>query len=75
LRYNVVGGEETMQRYDTRRMPDAVRVWLLGGFQVSLGCRYIAQSAWGLRKAAAIVKLLALSPGHCLHREQMMDLL
>jgi len=30
---------------------------------------------WRRRKAAAIVKLLALSPGHRLHREQMMDVL
>ena len=60
-----------MQRYDARRMPDTLRVWTLGGFQISVGTRTIAENAWGLRKAAAKVKLLALSPGHRLHRERV----
>jgi predicted ATPase/DNA-binding SARP family transcriptional activator/DNA-binding CsgD family transcriptional regulator len=55
--------------------PEAVRVWLLGGFRVSVGSRTIEENAWRLRKAAALVKLLALAPGHRLHREQVMDLL
>ena len=54
---------------------EAVRVWLLGGFRVSVGHRTINGKEWRLRKAAALVKLLALSPGHRLHREQIMDLL
>ena len=53
----------------------AVRVWLLGGFRVRVGSRTIPQDAWRLRKAAALVKLLALSSGHRLHREQVMDVL
>jgi DNA-binding SARP family transcriptional activator len=52
-----------------------VRVWLLGGFRVSVGSRTIEEGAWPLRKAAALVKLLALAPGHRLHREQVMDFL
>src|SRR5919112_1659190 len=52
-----------------------VRVWLLGGFRVSVGSRTIPQDAWRLRKAATLVKLLALAPGHRMHREQTMDLL
>jgi DNA-binding SARP family transcriptional activator len=59
----------------TGNRPEAVRVWLLGGFSVSVESRTIGQGAWRLRKAAALVKLLALAPGHCLHREQAMDLL
>jgi predicted ATPase/DNA-binding SARP family transcriptional activator len=59
----------------TGKSPEAVRVWLLGGFRVSVGSRTIKEGAWRLRKAAALVKLLALSPGHRLHREQAMDLL
>lgn len=35
----------------------------------------IQQSEWHLRKAAALLKLVALSFGHRLHREQLMDLL
>ena len=53
----------------------AVRVWLLGAFRVSVGSTTITQDAWRLRKAAALVKLLALAPGHRLHREQAMDVL
>jgi predicted ATPase/DNA-binding SARP family transcriptional activator/DNA-binding CsgD family transcriptional regulator/Tfp pilus assembly protein PilF len=53
----------------------AVRVWLLGGFRVGVGSRTIIPDAWRLRKAAALVKMLALAPGHRLHREQAMDLL
>ena len=52
-----------------------VRVWLLGGFRVSIGSRTIGEDRWRRRKAAALVKLLALAPGHRLHREQVMHLL
>jgi DNA-binding SARP family transcriptional activator len=57
------------------RVPEAVRVRLLGGFQVSVGSRIIDERAWRLRKAAALVKLLALAPAHGLHREQVMEIL
>src|SRR5215218_6028810 len=59
----------------TTKGPEAVRVWLLGGFRISVGPRNIEEGAWHLRKAAALVKVLALSVGHRLHREQAMDLL
>src|SRR5215203_5167358 len=55
--------------------PEAMRVKLLGGFPVSVGSRAVHQSEWRLRKAAALVKLLALAPVHRLHREQAMDVL
>jgi predicted ATPase/DNA-binding SARP family transcriptional activator/DNA-binding CsgD family transcriptional regulator/Tfp pilus assembly protein PilF len=58
------------------RGPEGVRVWMLGGFRVSVGTdRTIEQGDWRLRKAASLVKLLALAPGHRLHREQAVDLL
>jgi DNA-binding SARP family transcriptional activator len=50
-----------------------VRVWLLGRFQVSVGTHAVEEGAWRLRKASALVKLLALAPGHHLHRERAMD--
>ena len=53
----------------------AMRVWLLGGFRVSVGASTIEDGEWRLRKASSLVKLLALAPGHRLHREQAMDLL
>jgi predicted ATPase/DNA-binding SARP family transcriptional activator/DNA-binding CsgD family transcriptional regulator len=52
-----------------------LRIQLLGRFHVCVGSRRIADAAWRRRKAAAIVKLLALAPQHRLHREQLMDLL
>jgi DNA-binding SARP family transcriptional activator len=52
-----------------------VRVKLLGGYSVSVGDRTVARDLWRLRKAAALVKLLALAPGYRLYREQAMDLL
>ena len=52
-----------------------MRVWLLGGFRVSVGTRTVEEGEWRLRKAASLVKLLALAPGHHLHRERAMDLL
>src|SRR5918997_6362209 len=55
--------------------PGLVRVWLLGRFEVSAGSRTIGEDGWRLRKAASLVKLLALAPGHRLHREQILDLL
>jgi predicted ATPase/DNA-binding NarL/FixJ family response regulator len=35
----------------------------------------VSEGAWHLRKARSLVKLLALAPGHSLHREQLMELL
>ena len=57
------------------RLAEAVRVWLLGGFRVSVGSKTIPRDAWRLKKAAALVKLLAMAPSHRLHRVQAMDLL
>src|SRR5215213_7528168 len=54
---------------------EAVRIRLLGGFSVSVGFRTIEENEWRLKKAAGLVKLLALAPGHRLHREQTMELL
>jgi DNA-binding SARP family transcriptional activator len=53
--------------------PKAMRIWLLGGFRVAIGPRTIEGDEWRLRKAATLVKLLALAPGHRLHRDQIMD--
>lgn len=60
---------------------EAVRIWLLGSFRVSTGSSLstgsspIEKGAWRLRKAASLVKLLALAPGRRLHREQVMEAL
>ena len=54
---------------------DLVRIHLLGGFRVVVGGRPTPEGAWRLRKARNLVKLLALAPGHRLHREQAVDAL
>jgi DNA-binding SARP family transcriptional activator len=51
------------------------RIELLGGFRVVIGGRVIEPKAWSQRKPAALVKMLALGPGHRLRREQVMDAL
>ncbi|MBT2446968.1 hypothetical protein J7F03_07765 [Streptomyces sp. ISL-43] len=52
-----------------------LRIRLLGGFRVQVGPREIADGEWRLRKAKNLVKLLALAPGHRLHRDQALDVL
>src|SRR6476660_8131466 len=56
-------------------MPDPKRssVNLLGGFAAEASGEPVPDSAWRLRKARELVKLLALADGHRLHREQAMD--
>src|SRR5688572_1300884 len=53
----------------------AVRIRLLGGFSVWVGERKVDESAWRLKKAASLIKLLALATSHRIHRERAMDLL
>src|SRR5919106_111593 len=62
-------------RDDRVGRPETLRLWLLGGFRVSVGTHTVEEGAWRLRKASALVKLLALAPSHHLHREQAMALL
>jgi predicted ATPase/DNA-binding SARP family transcriptional activator/DNA-binding CsgD family transcriptional regulator len=57
------------------RGPEAVRIRMLGGFTVSVGHRAIRQDEWRSKKAATLVKLLALASGYRMHRERAMDLL
>jgi len=47
---------------------------LLGGFRVLINERAVPQTAWRLGKARSLIQLLCLTPGHRLHREQIMDL-
>jgi predicted ATPase len=47
----------------------------LGGFSAAVDGVAVDPRAWRLRKARELVKLLALAPGHRLHREQVMDVL
>src|SRR5215208_6701518 len=58
-----------------RRESEVVRIALLDGFRLWIGPRLIEEDRWRLRKARSLLKLLALAPGHTLHREQVMETL
>jgi predicted ATPase/DNA-binding SARP family transcriptional activator/DNA-binding CsgD family transcriptional regulator len=51
------------------------RIELLGRFRVEIGSRSVDDGEWRLKRAALLVKLLALAPHHSLHREQAIDAL
>ncbi|WP_296744726.1 BTAD domain-containing putative transcriptional regulator [Mesorhizobium sp.] len=50
-----------------------VSIHLLGRFAVCVDGRQIPSADWRRDRAAALVKLLALKPGHRIHREQAME--
>ena len=52
-----------------------LHIRVLGGFAVSMRDQTVPEGAWHLRKAKSVVKLLALTPGHQLHRERVAELL
>ncbi|RPJ50042.1 MAG: hypothetical protein EHM21_05805, partial [Chloroflexi bacterium] len=52
-----------------------LQIQLLGGFSVSIGGVNISAEHWKSRRASCLVKLLALVPGHRLHRGQVTDML
>lgn len=62
------GGDATLPA------PVRVSIQLLGEFRVTIDGRIIPADAWRRERAAALVKRLALAPGHRLHREQALDL-
>jgi DNA-binding SARP family transcriptional activator len=54
---------------------DRVGITLLGRFEVEVDGTATPERCWQRRSAAALVKVLALAPGHRLHREQVIDML
>lgn len=56
-------------------MAGNLRIFVLGGFRAEVGGRPVAADAWRRTGAAALVRLLAVEPGHRMHREQVMDVL
>lgn len=68
-------GAKTLPAVGRAKRLGVVRIGLLGGFWVSVGERKVDRGAWRTRKAASLLKLLALAPSHRLHRERAMDLL
>jgi predicted ATPase/DNA-binding SARP family transcriptional activator len=51
-----------------------IHVSLLGGFLLSIDGRPV-DDHWRLRKAKTLVKLLALAPGHRMHRDMVVEML
>jgi DNA-binding SARP family transcriptional activator len=54
---------------------ERVVITLLGRFEVEVDGTATPERCWQRRSAASLVKVLALAPGHRLHREQVIDLL
>ncbi len=52
-----------------------IEIRLLGTFEVRRDGEAVPAVAWNRRQAASLVKLLALTPGRRLHREQVIDAL
>lgn len=52
-----------------------LRVFVLGGFRAEVGGQPVAEEAWRRSGAATLVKLLAVTPGHRMHREQLIEVL
>src|SRR4051794_38199095 len=52
-----------------------VDVQLLGRFAVTVDARLVSAPAWKQRRAADLVKLLALSPEHRLTRDEVVEAL
>jgi predicted ATPase/DNA-binding SARP family transcriptional activator len=52
-----------------------VEIKLLGSFSIQINGKEIPPEAWRLRKVKNLVKLLALAPGHQLHRDQVIEYL
>ena len=58
-------------------MPEgrSLRIRLLGSFDVSIDGRAVGSDGWPSRRSAELVQLLALSDGHRLTRDQVMEAL
>jgi DNA-binding SARP family transcriptional activator len=54
-------------------MPATCEVRVLGRFSIVVEGRPVLGDVWRNRRAADVVKLLAVAPDHRLHREQVMD--
>ncbi|MBA2518646.1 MAG: AAA family ATPase [Chloroflexia bacterium] len=54
---------------------EVLEIRLLGGFSVTVGGHRVPDAVWSRKRAAALIKLLAVEPSHRLHREQVMEAL
>jgi predicted ATPase/DNA-binding SARP family transcriptional activator len=64
-----------MDRRDNPPIKTGMVIQLLDGFSISNDQETISSTRWKSRRARSLVKLLALTPGHRLHRDQLIDVL
>lgn len=57
------------------RRSDRVDIRVLGGFSARVDGIEVAADAWPSLRAAQLVQLLSLAPGHRMHREEVVDTL
>ena len=69
------GVDVSTTRHSGSHAITCVHVRLLGGFRVERADAAQAVSDWPRRSAKTLIKLLAVQPGHALHREQVIDIL
>lgn len=55
-------------------MPPVLRLHLLGGFRIDRTAGPPLAERWPRPSARTLLKLLAVAPDHCLHREQAMEI-
>ncbi|MFC9534174.1 MULTISPECIES: ATP-binding protein [unclassified Streptomyces] len=67
-----MGADDT--NHGTESAPPLLRLHLFGGFRLTRDGGPALAERWPRPSARALVKLLAVSPGHSLHREQAMDI-
>lgn len=60
-------------RYNGGVSDGQLRIRLLGGFSVTVGDRPIPEGEWHIKRAAGLVKMLALEPRHQLTRESIIE--
>jgi DNA-binding SARP family transcriptional activator len=59
----------------TSQAGPSLRLSLLGGFRAEVNGQVVPEAAWGRPSARTLVKLLAVTPGHRLHRDQALEAL
>ena len=64
-----------MDRSSEYSVKTTMVIRLIGGFSISNGQETISSTAWKSHRARNLVKLLALTPGHRLHRDQAIEVL
>ncbi|MFE6962338.1 ATP-binding protein [Streptomyces sp. NPDC057696] len=67
-----MGADDT--NHGTESAPPLLRLHLFGGFRLTRDGGPALAERWPRPSARTLVKLLAVSPGHSLHREQAMDI-